>query len=32
MTKRAETREFEWARGEWVVEEVADESWNLGDN
>lgn len=26
VTKRAETGELERARGEWVVEEVADES------
>lgn len=29
MTKRAETGELERARGEWVVEEVADESYSL---
>lgn len=31
VTKRAETGELEWARGDRVVEEVADESWSLRD-
>lgn len=31
MTKRAETGELERARGERVVEEVADESWDLSE-